>query len=955
MPTLPSKLSAKNSYTHRPFIGSSMYMDFTHGNRELDQRITFSRSSNATVTGPDGTLQYAPHNLLTHSEQFDASAWFKIGGAVITSNQTIAPDGSSTADLFDNSATSPSNTYQNVTVGTNQTNTYSIYAKKHTGSTFTIRFIRTGGTAVDIRLYFNFDTETFSGPGTEGSLDSYGHESVGDGWYRIYATHTDTNSNTSTGLVIETVLGSTGKAYIWGAQLNVGSLQPYHSTTVKNLLGYTQEFDNAAWTKSNSFVQTNLFVNSAMNGAVVGTPGTVPTGWTVQSVTEIVAIGTEDGLPYVDIRYSGSGPLNGRVAPPNATASGSTEYTGSIYMRLVDGSLPGTFGIRLVGIGVLSGSFVNVSPTGAALSSQRFTTTGTTESGATSCRLDVAYASSGAYDFTIRYAGAQLVQGETAGDYTRTDSTVKAIGYTAPDGSLTANKWVENTNTGDHYIEDRVVITPTNIPLTFSVYLKDAGRSTVTVKIYDSSTANNLSCYVDLTDGSVSSIVANGTASNVSATTTHVGNGWYRVALSGIPASSNSGSLYSVRVQPFNLNTNYTGDGTSGIYIWGAQLSDSASLDPYVYNPNAAPSSTAYYGPRFDYDPVTLAPKGLLIEEQRTNLLTYSEQFDNAAWTKNNATVTANAVTAPNGTTAAYEITENTTSSDHFIYYNISPIVGVQYTLSVYAKAGTGSRNLGFRGFGLGATGTFPVFDLSNGTIAQAGSSWDSSNIEDVGGGWYRCTATLTTANAVSPNLHLIDGAAYSYTGDGTSSIYIWGAQLEEGAFATSYIPTTSAQVTRAADVASMTGDNFSNWYNADEGTVFIDFVIARQAATPGEGILDISDGTTQNSINFFYRAAGNTGSQVSSGGILQTDLSPTNIIAANQVIKLISAIAINNYATTGNGGSVQTDLSVNLPTVSQINIGYRLDSLKYINGHIRKIAYYPRRLTNSELQAITS
>ena len=222
---------------------------------------------------------------------------------------------------------------------------------------------------------------------------------------------------------------------------------------------------------------------------------------------------------------------------------------------------------------------------------------------------------------------------------------------------------------------------------------------------------------------------------------------------------------------------------------------------------------------------------GLLIEESRTNLLTYSEEFDNAAWAKAGATVTANTVVAPDGTLTGDKFVEGMASATPLAYESYSFTSGTTYTLSLFAKD-AGRRYLGVWGgtaFGNGIT----FFDLQTGTIAYTSGAVGSS-ITFVGNGWYRITVTDTAPISASSNVGFQlsnDGTNSSYTGDGTSGIYIWGAQLEAGSFPTSYIKTTSSTVTRAAGSASMTGADFSDWYNVPAGTFILD-VVARSGDT---------------------------------------------------------------------------------------------------------------------------
>ena len=256
----------------------------------------------------------------------------------------------------------------------------------------------------------------------------------------------------------------------------------------------------------------------------------------------------------------------------------------------------------------------------------------------------------------------------------------------------------------------------------------------------------------------------------------------------------------------------YTGDGTSGIYIFGAQLSDSASLDPYSYNPVAAPTSTAYYGPRFDYDPATLAPKGLLIEEQRTNLLIRSipDLAIPTGWSVGigGGTFTHTLVTAPSQFLGfqSFILQDQVTSGRGYLTTSITLSASTTYTLTCYfdttnTYVTSGSTTIVFIGGLTDATGT----------LSASVSSIDSTG---------KVSITFTTGTVIAAAIRVGIGA--SGTAVGRASYSAW--QLEAGAFPTSYIPTTSATVTRAADNASMEGSNFSSWYNQSEGTFVTSF-----------------------------------------------------------------------------------------------------------------------------------
>jgi hypothetical protein len=305
----------------------------------------------------------------------------------------------------------------------------------------------------------------------------------------------------------------------------------------------------------------------------------------------------------------------------------------------------------------------------------------------------------------------------------------------------------------------------------------------------------------------------------------------------------------------------YTGDGTSGIYIFGAQLSDSASVDPYVYQPVAAPTSTAYYGPRFDYDPVTLAPKGLLIEEQRTNLLLNTSVLGTQV-----VTVTATA-----------------------------------HTLSFYG------------------TGTVVLSGAATGTVTGTGA--------------YPTRTTLTFTPIVGVLTVTVTGS-------------VTLAQLEAGAFATSYIPTGASQVTRAADSASMIGNNFARWYTQDIGTLYSDASQMGAAATTYR-VFNFAGTNTPNISQF------GTSSNTGINGVFSI---ASSAYAVNVYSKTAFAYQISNFAMSKDGATATANTSATvLGTPTIVGIGQNGAGAQFLNGHIKRIAFYPRRLANSELTAITS
>jgi hypothetical protein len=233
--------------------------------------------------------------------------------------------------------------------------------------------------------------------------------------------------------------------------------------------------------------------------------------------------------------------------------------------------------------------------------------------------------------------------------------------------------------------------------------------------------------------------------------------------------------------------------------------------------------------------------------------------------------------------------------------------------------------------------------------------------ITPVGNNWYRCTMvyTNTSASSFQTGLNLVQVGTSNtalYTGNGFNGMYVWGAQLEAGSFATSYIATTSASATRTADAASMTGTNFSSWYNADEGSWYSE---AATSSTAGNGrIFSVSSVAVASdpiySINF--ESNGQTRIYQVVSGSATYDFRPSNY-TANTFVKLSGGYKLADYAGVANNSTISTSTSqVRLPMLTYLQIGALTNgSSFFLNGTIKKIAYYPIKVTNAQLQALTS
>ncbi len=182
------------------------------------------------------------------------------------------------------------------------------------------------------------------------------------------------------------------------------------------------------------------------------------------------------------------------------------------------------------------------------------------------------------------------------------------------------------------------------------------------------------------------------------------------------------------------------------------------------------------------------------------------------------------------------------------------------------------------------------------------------------------------------------------------STVHFAFGQMELGSFPTSYIPTTTAAVTRAADLASITGTNFSSWYNQSEGTVF-----ANVSSAGSAGVVGFDDGGFAERFRIGFAGSNNAAAVVVDGGVVQTNINtPGNSTPYNQYHKLCNAISENNLSFSYNGSLVQ-DNSLSVPSVNTMTIGSAIGFSDRVNGHISQLSYYPTRLSDEELVTLTS
>ena len=350
-------------------------------------------------------------------------------------------------------------------------------------------------------------------------------------------------------------------------------------------------------------------------------------------------------------------------------------------------------------------------------------------------------------------------------------------------------------------------------------------------------------------------------------------------------------------------------------------------------------TSAAYYGPRRDFDGATLACKGLLVEEQRANTIVGSANFSGGGtgWVLDGASLTASATAGPDGSLSATSIVQGTGNNRTYQFDN-SSVTGSK-VFSIYVKPNAGS-SLSIATAGGMSPGATAVINATTGAV----TGFTGASSVAVGNGWYRVFLPVTVATASG------NGTYWVITGP-ASSVFIWGAQLEAGTFATSYIPTpTAATATRNADVASVSTQAFP--YNQAEGSVVVNATLGN-TSNNGPVALTINDGTANNEIYILQTVGTGTRRSVLiyAGGAQQAILAESLTNTVGLTTKAAGAFKLNDVAGSIDGGTVVTDTPpATIPTVNTMRIGNVSTGNQAFNGWIRQITYLPRRISNAEL-----
>ncbi len=533
--------------------------------------------------------------------------------------------------------------------------------------------------------------------------------------------------------------------------------------------------------------------------------------------------------------------------------------------------------------------------------------------------------------------------------WTKTRSSITADSEIAPNGTLTADKIVEDTTaSATHLVSLGSGIIAGNT-YTYSVYAKPAGRDWIVL----SPGGSWGFAWFNISSGTVGTVTSGG--SSATAAIQSVGNGWYRCSVTAT-AVDNRG--LQILMSTGNNVVTYTGDGTSGVFLWGAQLEAGSVATNYI--PTTATVNSA---PRFDHNPTTGESLGLLIEEQRTNSIRNNTMVGAVAGTPGTAPTNWSGNFTSSGITRQivgtgienginyvdYRLAGTTTGA---LFFGVSPEIstsvaatnGQTWTFSSYARLVAGSLA------GFTQINFYIAFNNSSGTGIQfvtGGITPTSAALNT-----QRFTRTATASNAlvafVQPSFQF--EAPTSTAIDITLRIGL--PQLEQGAFATSVIPTTTAAATRAADVASITGTNFSSWYRQSEGTLFYEGTVS-QGLSAFPWFYNITDGTTNNSIGVYQYTSGIYGALTTAGTPITPDPSVIFTPVSGAAAKHALAVKTSDTRAAYNGTLSGAQTTTVMPVVNQLAIGQRVTGNR-MTGTIRRIIYYPVRIPNALLQAIT-
>lgn len=901
-------------------------LDLLFDSDTIDDRITFSGGWYGTRVNKVGLIQPSLRtNWALQTQMFDNATWVK-SATTVTLN-TVAgpfdPTGTSTADsLVETVANAQHNLNQVINCVAGTFYTFSVYVKAGLRNKVTINF---GDGAANIWGIFDLSAVTAkAGPSYTGRGQTI--ESVGRGWFRCSVTgdaHNTTAGNFSIWPMLPddtyTYVGSTASAalYLWGAQMEYGPFVTDYIPTaiaavsvadpridydprnrVTNLLLWSQDIKR--WT---------FFSCSLVSNNVVAPDGT--------ATAISMAVSGANSYTYQSLT----------VLPGT--------YTASVWLRSAVG---GTAVIHHYAIS--DGTWGDSPPFAMTTEWKRFTWTFTTSGGVGSCQIGIGRSTyGGGTATTFDVWGAQLVMGRIPGAYVPTSSVVASAyqdfgavrtnllpysqefdkwnraGETG--GSIAANTIVapDGSSTADAYTR---AASSSNFAFLINTPGGDASRQ-LTFSVWAKLPAGTDNFYLCISDVSVRT--AQSPAFSLSTT-------WQQIS-------------FTVSKNQLN-NTGYLGTGFAGlstnavVHLWGAQLEEGAVATDYIQTFNAANTSPE-------------GCRGLLVEEARTSPLLRSQEFANGSWNVGNCTITTGAISGPDGGSTGSLVT--VTATTYTSLYQVLAATAISHTESIYIKRGfRPDFVIGLYNNTTAAGLVFLNYTWGTGVASFTGTG--SYTITEAGDGWFRFSVTATAGITIGNSLNIYAGASGGSCTAG-DTWYVFGAQFEAGAFASTYIPTTGAPVTRTAESVAITSTNFSGFITQGVGTMYGEAQLRSRVAGISQGVFSLSDNGGSNAISIFATAPTSVTAEVARGGIVETNIVFTE---SNQTSRVAIAYQLNDVVAGANGVLSAIDSTSTIPlVVNALYIGNVYGPYYYANGHIKRLTYWPTRLTDVELQTITT
>ena len=364
--------------------------------------------------------------------------------------------------------------------------------------------------------------------------------------------------------------------------------------------------------------------------------------------------------------------------------------------------------------------------------------------------------------------------------------------------------------------------------------------------------------------------------------------------------------------------------------------------------------------PRFDHDPTTGESLGLLIEESRTNVATYSTDYTNAVYNKLSATVVDNQAVAPDGTTTADLLHPSSSGSGRGLEINSFVLGTGKWTTSLYVKS-AGLSWIALYGVNGGARAHFDVSNGTKGSANGGGDPIDDWDIIDAGNGWYRCYITIDLIdNTGAEYFYIYFGSSdnsTTVTANGTDGVYIWGTQVEQGSFPTSYIPTSGSTVTRDDDNAVIKGTDFTDFYNETEGTLFAEFNTEVTSGNVSKWVMSMRQ--PDNNNNYIAMTTYNTTKQpitINNNGSPQAGITGGGNVVAGVFTRMVGSYKLNDVDAAVDGTLLTPDTNATMPTgLTQMDIGRGwTNSDQQLEGRIKSIKYYNKKLPDAQLQCLT-